>query len=212
MKSVSGQVTTGQTVVTHLMVADGFPRAKLVSKHTKDHIILPNANADYGDTPRSIGSIHAFSQGFDAVCWLDADNWLEPSHVQQAVDLVTRDPMVEIVTIPRNLYRPDQTLLAVDTESDGLSFNDTNCYFVTRRAMNIACSWVFKDKRNAVVGDRFVWQAAQRFSIARCSAATVNYESKVAVHYIERGEQPPVDARVIVPDGNGFYKSVAYRA
>ena len=39
-----------------------------------------------------------------------------------------------LVTCPRNLYTLDGAFMAVDTESDGVNFNDTNCS--PRSAMN----------------------------------------------------------------------------
>ena len=45
---------------THILVADGFPRADLVP-NTAQHIVLPQAHGDNGNTPRAIGSLSAIS-------------------------------------------------------------------------------------------------------------------------------------------------------
>src|SRR5579871_2244121 len=67
----------------HFLVADGHP-SPLFANHPH-HIILPHANGDNGNTPRAIGGLLAESQGYDAVAYLDADNWYEPTHIANLV-------------------------------------------------------------------------------------------------------------------------------
>src|SRR5271166_697694 len=71
---------------THILVADGFPRPDLVPPAAQ-HIQLPRAHADNGNTPRAIGSISAIGEGFDAIAYLDADNWHEPGFIEAMVKL-----------------------------------------------------------------------------------------------------------------------------
>lgn len=188
---------------THIWVADGHPTDVMDGMFESypdhfQHIVLPQAHRDYGDTPRAIGTMSAFSQGFDAVCWLDADNWFEPDHVETMVESALEQG-VAFLTATRNLYRPDGTFLDVCRESDGKTFCDTNCFFLTRPAMPLASHWVFKDKSLAAIGDRVIFQALKQAFPAwhHCSKPTVNYESCVAAHYLERGLTPPPDARII---------------
>lgn len=203
--------------VTHFLVADGASPTLVndviaVLRMSDQHIALPVAHGDYGDTPRLIGTTAAYAQGFEAVCWLDADCWFEPNHVAEMVKLATRE-VASIVTATRKLRRPDGSLLDVCTESDGVSFSDTNCYLVCRDAIpGVAPMWGFKPQNQAVVGDRRVWEAAKAYRRTHLAAPTVNYETKIAVHYLERGEQPPNDARVIVRmPGESYYRSVLYK-
>lgn len=191
------------------MVADGHP---VELPEDIEHIVLPVSHGDYGDTPRCIGTMAAYSQGFDAVCWLDADNWLEPKHVETMVDIVIEHG-VSVVTAARNLYWPDGEFLAVCEESNGVVFNDTNCYFITRKAMPLATTWVFKDKALSVVGDRVLFERVRAEFPARFHSRTptVNYESCVAAHYIERGLEPPKEARIIFRNGpTGSFHSMLY--
>jgi len=192
----------------HIMVSDGHPAEFVDIRKTKDlepegqetiqHLLLPVAHGDYGDTPRFIGTVSAYSQGFDAVCWLDADNWIEPTHVESLLELAHRK-VVNVVTATRNLYRPDGSFLDICNESDGESFNDTNCYLLMREAMAVACRWGFKSKSISAVGDRVVFDSVKTLFPKRAHnvTPTVNYESYVAAHYIQRGETPPREARVI---------------
>jgi glycosyltransferase involved in cell wall biosynthesis len=197
----------------HIMVSDGYSQSSVAARvdHLQ-HIVLPKAHGDYGDTPRAIGTMTAYSQGYDAVCWLDADNWLEPNHVSEMVERALKHG-VSVVTATRNLYRPDGTFLDVCRESDGENFNDTNCFFITRPAMALAMHWVFKDRGLAAVGDRVVFDAVKKTVPARshCSKPTVNYESCVAAHYLERGLVPPPEARIIFRRGeNAPFESMLY--
>lgn len=197
---------------THIMIADGYAEERLPGL-AGQHIVLPVAHGDYGDTPRLIGTLTAYQQGFDAICWLDADNWYEPDHVERLVKIAEQD-VVSVVTTTRKLRRTNGSLLGVCTESDGVNFCDTNCYLITRDAIPvIAPTWAFKPRAMGVIGDRFVWQKTIDNYTERghCSEPTVNYTTNIAVHYLAAGEEPPSNARVIMQKpGQPFPTSVPY--
>jgi hypothetical protein len=65
---------------THILVADGHPKSQFDEQPKTMHVVLPQANADVGNTPRAIGGILADAYGFDAVAYLDADNWYDSAH------------------------------------------------------------------------------------------------------------------------------------
>lgn len=210
-----------QTVeALHVLVGDGATDAlsKAVGARLNEchnptqHIRLPVAHGDYGDTPRLIGTTSVYTQGVDALCWLDADCWFEDSHIETLMTLANRE-VASVVTATRMLRRPDGSLLDTCSESDGQNFCDTNCYLVMREVIPaLAAGWGFKPLRDAVVGDRRVWAVAQKFSHKHCAIPTVNYETKIASHYLERDEKPPEDARMIVRYPNeSFFRSIPYR-
>ena len=77
--------------VIHYMVADGFPQTALLAQWPGvRHVQLPNAHANFGCTPRGIGAQCALADGVDVVCFLDADNLLEPEHVATVVQTVAQ--------------------------------------------------------------------------------------------------------------------------
>lgn len=192
------------------MVADGFPNP-VAKKNATHHIELPKSNADYGDTPRMIGATFAYTQGYDALCWLDADNWFEPNHVEEMLRAADLNPVAKIITATRNLRRIDGSLLDVDNESDGETFTDTNCYLVLREAMEISKEWVFKNRQDAIIGDRKVWAAAKKYAREHVSVPTVNYSTMFGVHYAQRGEEPPDGAKVILStDGGKTFDMVSW--
>src|SRR3990172_6396080 len=66
---------------THILVADGTPES-YVDGWEAQHIVLMKNHGDFGDTPRAVGSVSAIGQGFDAIAYLDADNWYAPEHIE----------------------------------------------------------------------------------------------------------------------------------
>ena len=121
---------------THVLVADGHPQP-IVDGLEAQHLCLPVNIGDYGDTPRGLGSVLAISQGFDAIAYLDADNWYSSEHIATMAALHQKTGAA-VITAARNLHRLDGTLLGVCAECNGDTFVDTNCYFFTRAAFSVA--------------------------------------------------------------------------
>lgn len=184
------------TDVRHYMLADGHPRDEL--RDLMFHVELPRCD-DYGDTPRLIGCAIADAQGADAILLLDADCWLEKIHIQHMVE-VMQGQDAPVVTCPRNLYRMDGSFMAVDTESNGIHFNDTNCYLIRRDAFHLLRAWGLKDKRLCIIDDRVFWATVKDsgLKIVRSALATVNYPTSFAFHYSQNKEPIPDDTKVIM--------------
>jgi glycosyltransferase involved in cell wall biosynthesis len=189
--------------VVHYMVADGHP-INQVNAWECEHIVLPPC-LDTGDTPRLVGFAVASVQGYDAICLLDADNWLEPDHVEALVNTMNESGS-PVVTCPRNLYELNGKFMAQDTESDGRAFNDTNCYLIHRSAYLLFHSWITKPSCESLVGDRYFWNAvcASGVPLARSMKATVNYTTTYAFHYKVLGLPVPDHAKVIANLGDGY--------
>jgi glycosyltransferase involved in cell wall biosynthesis len=166
--------------VTHFLIADGYPRW---FNFNCKHISLPDSSRDYGDTPRGIGAAVASAQGYEAIAFLDADNWYEPDHIQTMVG-VMKESNYPIITCPRNLFKEDGKFLGVDVESDGYEFNDTNCYLFRRDTFGLLSCWMFKEKEQARVGDRILWGAIKQLDVkvARSTKPTINYTTRLEMH------------------------------
>ncbi len=172
---------------THILVADGFPKGIRTPTRTL-HVPLPRGNADYGNTPRFIGGVLADSYGFDAVAYLDADNWFEPDHIEKmrASQLETAAPLVCCKRTFRDL---DGNVLPVtELEEDSFAHVDTNCWLITRPAFALFKSWRVP-KPVSVAGDRIFFQNAkrERYQIAETHHRTVNYRTKYPDHYNKAG-------------------------
>ena len=60
---------------THIVVNDGGEPPEIADNARTQLIHLPTAHRDVGNAARAIGSVTAICQGFDALAYLDADNW-----------------------------------------------------------------------------------------------------------------------------------------
>lgn len=142
---------------------------------------------------------------------LDADNWFESDHIATLLDAHNRSGS-QVVTVTRTLRRPDESLLGLCLESNGQTFNDTNCYLITKDVFYIFSTWGFKDPRMGVVGDRIFWNNIVRggFSRTHVTRPTVNYVTTWANHYLVRGEVPPAGAKIMVEPVKGQFKLTPY--
>jgi hypothetical protein len=176
---------------SHVMVADGRPSA-MVDGFPAHHIRLPKAHADYGDTPRTIGAISAISQGFDAIAFLDADNWYRPEHVAAMVALHERTGAA-VCTATRDLFRLDGSYMATCLTSDGQQHADTNTLFLTRAAFPLIPRWVTIEPDEHPIGDRIFWLAVKDSGLPRAHEArpTVCYLATHAGFYLAMKEPVP---------------------
>lgn len=180
---------------THFLVADGHPQ-DFAGNTDVEHIVLPRAHQDCGNVARAIGSLSAVGQGFDAIAYLDADNWYQPHHIDSLVAL-HRSSGAIVCTASRTIHRMDGSLMFEDLESDGRQHVDTNCIFLTRSAFRVISAWALMPRQFGAVGDRLVWGIIRghQYPTAHHSEPTVAYRSQYHVHYEALGEAPPAEAK-----------------
>jgi hypothetical protein len=189
-----------QTVgATHIMVADGHARSELTGWDI-EHITLPVAHADFGGTPRIIGGMSAKARGFDYIQWLDADCWLRPDHLERMLACAAEQG-VGFVAATRSLHREDGSVLrALDEESDGSAFCDTNCMFMGRAAFWSIPLWGMVEP---AVNDRLVWDAVRsKMKTGRCTEPTVCYTASHHFMYVSAGEAAPAGTKAAFPFEN----------
>ncbi len=176
---------------THVLIADGRPQP-MVDTLEAQHLRLPVNIGDYGDTPRGLGSVLAISQGFDAIAYLDADNWYSPEHIATLVALHEKSGAA-VISSARNLHRLDGTLLGRCSETNGETFVDTNCYFLTRVAFPIVPVWWMMESWMHAIDDRVVLMQIKQagLTLAHSSLPTVAYRTAFKFHYERFGETPP---------------------
>ncbi len=175
----------------HFMVADGHPKEE-VDGWSCEHITLPQAHDDNGNTPRAIGSLSAISRGFDAIAYLDADNWYRPDHAKTLVELHQRTG-ADVCTTDRTIHRLDGTEMYRDKENDGEEFVDTSCLFLTRGAFRIVPLWALMPQQMSSLCDRIFWRAILRTKFTRVhnQTPTVAFRTQYSNHYRFFGEEPP---------------------
>ena len=152
---------------------------------------LPRNCGNFGDVPRAIGSLAAFGAGMDAVCWLDADNWLLPNHVQRMVREHHQTGM-PIITSGRMVvdylcrYKPEPCV-----EQGRTLFWDTGSYFATKEVAGFVSAWAQLEPEQHIVGDRVLGLVAKQADlVASHDDPTYVYRSRLKFHYDQYGWDP----------------------
>lgn len=196
----------------HVLVADGVPQDEL-STWEADHLLLPKSHHDIGSTPRLIGAYHAIGLGYDAVAFLDADNWYREDHVARLVELAVASA-AGFASSSRMLCRLDGSEMATCPTTDPERFIDTSCMMFLRPAFFILSTWVLMPAYGHLIGDRIMLQRVRQSGIKTVHhpEPTVYYRCGKAGIYRSLGEpippgvQKPPDYqtafRLWVEDGN----------
>jgi len=179
----------------HILVADGFPRTEVDNWDVR-HIRLATACRNFGDTPRRIAGEAAIEAGFDAVVYLDADNWLRRRHVESlfACHLARGTPICHSA---RSLHRVDGTLMPLIQRGDNSVHVDTSCLLVTDGAFDLLALWGTWPPELSCIDDRMFWHAALARGHAHSftGAMTTCYEAAHPIFYRAVAESPPSGVR-----------------
>jgi glycosyltransferase involved in cell wall biosynthesis len=174
----------------HVMVADGFPHLETAS-WSIDHVTLPKAHRDIGSTPRLIGCYHAIGLGYDAVAFLDADNWYREDHIASLVRLVEQG--AGFASSSRYLCRLDGSPMAPCPLIDPERFIDTSCMLFARPAFQVLANWVLMPDYGHLIGDRIMLYHIKRSGVRRAHnpLPTVFYRCDKEGLYRQLGEAVP---------------------
>lgn len=189
----------------HILIGDA---AKVTPPLPGIVVNLPVGVADYGDTPRGVGSMYAAGLGYDAIAYLDGDNAFHRDHIASLVELQRRTGAA-VVTSRRAFIRLDGSYMAECTASDGEIFCDTNCLLITRKAFDVLAQWALMDRAFHPIDDRVIWHHILRagHSRAHTGRATAIYRATYPGFYTDLGEAPP--AGVKTPTGNPIGEALA---
>lgn len=123
---------------THIFVSDGRPN-EAVPAWGCQHILLRRHHADWGNTPRMAGGLSAASQGFDAVAYLDADDWFLDGHLEGLI--AAAEAGGEFCTSRRMLHRIDGSPIGPCPDVDGEITADSSGILLTRTAFATLGVW-----------------------------------------------------------------------
>ena len=189
-----------QTIsVDHMLVADGFAQSWLDQCNVR-HVKLDKAHADYGDVPRGIGALMGIAENYDAITFLDADNWYDPDHIETCISAWRNAPGSNFIAARRRFVRPDKTIMEGVTPDDvplGQHI-DTNCYFFLPPAFHLLHYWCQIPRQISSHGDalfKFILQYNLAAPIVSTEKVTVNYMCMFEGVYIENNEVPPPGAK-----------------
>lgn len=180
----------------HILVADGEPQAMPQGVNVI-HMVLPANVGNSGATPRGFGAQYAFVQGYDAVAFLDADNWYDPDHIEKAVH-VLEDDAQDVVFARRHVIFPDGEILQVDDPQDKDGGHvDTNCYVFSKRVAYLMSVWAMYPKEFGVGEDRLMRKiiADKKLKTKLIDKKTVWYETNWGIHFSLAKKTPLVPLR-----------------
>lgn len=192
----------------HLFVADGTPEPEIDSWEC-DHLVVAGPNKDAGSAARGIGALQCVAHGFDAIAFLDSDNWYCPDHIESLVKLV-QEKKVPVGAAFADPYRVDGTLIQKGEAPDPRLVIDPSCLFVTRDAFPILPLWLrfptigqmSKDPGQrewtygGCISDRIFAYALHTFNVpvAVLDHSTVCYTVKSESYLKSIGEELPAEA------------------
>lgn len=193
--SVAGQQHAAKLIAVGdgvLPYSEQHDAAKMYMPHRL--IFLPSAHHDGGRAARAIGAIEAITSGFDAVAFLDADNWFAAEHIAGLVRLheTTGAPLctssLSVVRVDGEPFVPELV-----HECDGETHADTSTIFVTREAFPLLVNWALVPAELGSICDRVWWEMAKASGVKRAHSPekTVFYRNRYALQYEALGEVPP---------------------
>jgi len=190
----------------HILMSDGYPQKWLDSQQIR-HIKLDCSHQDYGNTPRGIGAQLAVSEEYDAIGFLDADNWLDSDHIDACIKAAegTYGKYIncDYVVTQRRLIRPDLSIMNWSEEPDHI---DTNCFFFLPGSFSLIPYWNLMPREFSMIGDRIFYKKALAANLlsAKTNKVTVNYLNLWKSTYVAIGETPPANAKPAVVSSKAF--------
>ncbi len=182
----------------HILVSDGHPQAFLDNSKDAIHIKLPQAHGDNGNTPRATGGILAERQGFDAVAYLDADNWYEPNHIESLVAAASASGF-SLAACKRRFVDLQGAPLDVTEKDEELGNHiDTSCWLILRPAYHLLRTWLMPKEFSPICDRIFFYKVMHdRLRIALTNSRTVNFRTQYVLHYRAAGVTPPPGLKTV---------------
>jgi glycosyltransferase involved in cell wall biosynthesis len=193
----------GQTYpCDHIVVADGHPNRLFDGAERTLHVTLPRAHGDNGNTPRGIGSLLADTYGYDAVAYLDADNWFAAEHIATMVAAHEKSGG-PVIGCKRTFHALDGTPMSVsELDEDAHRHIDTSCFVVFRPAFEVFKTWAMPKELGPICDRIFLQKILHSgFNISLLSSRTVAFRTQYADHY-RQADMPLPDGAKEAEDVN----------
>lgn len=182
----------------HILVSDGHPASFFDNSPDAHHIKLPAANGDNGNTPRALGGMFAERNGFDAIAYLDADNWYDPNHIETMVAAYESHRTPLVASKRRFCDLNGNPLHVTEKDEESNSHVDTSCWLILRPAFHLLRTWLMPRELSPICDRIFFHKVAHdRLRIAPTNARTVNFRTQYSLHYQAAGLSPPPGAKTV---------------
>ena len=182
----------------HILVSDGHPASFFDNSPNIEHIKLPAANADNGNTPRAIGGMFAEHNGFDAVAYLDADNWYDPDHIETMLAACEANPTPLVASKRKFCDLQGNPLPVTEKDEETNNHVDTSCWLIFRPAFHLLRTWLMPKELSPVCDRIFFHKVVyDRLPIAATNRRTVNFRTQYSLHYQAAGLSPPPGAKTV---------------
>lgn len=181
---------------THFLVGDGLPEAA-IDRWDCQHIVMPAGHRDWGHTPRAIGGMAAAAQGFDAIGFLDADNWFYPDHVKTLLETQEREDLEAVASL-RAMHHVDGRLLHRCQLVDGIETFDTNCLMLFPPAYCAIPVFALVPPSVRYIADRWVaiWLRHRQRRLGTSGKVTVAYRVRYKYFY-DTSDMPMPDKHIV---------------
>ena len=161
----------------HSVIFDGVDRLEIFKKQYANiknlfFFQVKNNHDDYGDYIRRLGTKICLSRGFNAISYLDADNYIEENHLKQIYD-IHKNKKKNIVISRRRLLSDSENV--IETSSD---FYDTNTITLFNDCIQIGLKWGKYPRELSLLGDRIISHYINlnyRSNVVKTDDVTINY-------------------------------------
>ena len=162
------------------------------------HIKLDRAHGDNGNTPRGIGSMLAVCDNFDAIMYLDADNWLEKDHAEQYLNCLINSGLeineVGYIVGKRLNRGPKNEILKY---KDEIGHYDTSEFMLLRNCFDLIRYWSLMPKQFGPICDRILnfKSSSSEAKYLEVEKPTINFLMRYAGPYELAGQKPSTGGR-----------------
>jgi hypothetical protein len=202
-ESVAKQRDLKDASITHFFVADGEGLEAVASLPRVRHISLGASHNDNGNTPRTAGGLSALREGFDGICYLDADNLYDSLHVSSVIK-AREESGSEVIFSGRYWFFPDgdcyDLAARVGHEDAARRHADTSCISLFGSARRAASLWGEMPVSLGPVCDRVFFQyLTSNHSCSWTDQKTVFFETWYEGAFSKVAIPQPWNSKVIPP-------------
>lgn len=179
----------------HFMIADGLPQSWINDVQNIRHLVLDKPHGNNGNTPRGLGSYIAKCEGYDAITFLDADNWYEKNHIEHCLEVLeNNDKKIDCIIGRRIIRGFDGTILEKHVPEPG--HIDTSEFFLLKSAFHLLPYWINMPNEFGPICDRIFSFIVfkKKLKLAYTEKPTVNFLMRYAGVYKSEGLVVPSEA------------------